>query len=249
MSGSTEGDPKSQLCVMAPNQNCRKSLEKESKLQLLLTVLPILSATLYLIGTLYHASYLGAFGVNDAMFPLPLDQVWLYGFTSLLSFGLKPMLTGISIALLVICSAGLAALLSSFPKVQHFQAACLQRLRSWLVSPQNQPPPAFIELVNRSRVPYFYMAGVFFLVVAIVFAVRLSSNAGEQAAEHHKVGWAEGTQRTAVVEVSGEQPFRAFQITCGAMHCAFWTGKETRLIRHEAAKFSVYPASKPTKHE
>ncbi|UCU99263.1 hypothetical protein [Acidovorax radicis] len=229
----------------APDQGSPTPSERDPKLQLLLTVLPVLSAALYLVGTMYQESYLLAFGVDNSMFPLPLDRVWLYGFTSLLSFGLAPMLMGVMIVLLIVMAVIIAAALSSFPKVQRGQAVFARCARKRLASIQNKPAPAMVALVDKGGVLYFYVAGFFFIVVALVSAVLLSSQAGAKAAERDKARWAEGAQRTAVASAKGEPSFTAFQVTCGAIHCAFWTGSETRILRHEeGVNLRVYPAKR-----
>ncbi|RYE42543.1 MAG: hypothetical protein EOP24_32205 [Hyphomicrobiales bacterium] len=228
-----------------PGQRCGGSQGRDSKLQVLLTVLPVLSAALYLVGTIYHESYLKSFGVDNSMFPLPLDRVWLYGFTSLLSFGLGPMLTGVPIAVLVFAVVMIAAVLSSFPRLQGIQTATLEYIRAKLPTVPNKPTPALINFLDKGGVLYFYFAGAFFLVIALVFALLLSSNAGAKAAEGDKAKWAEGAHRTAAVGIEGEPTFTAFQVTCGATHCAFWTGGETRLLRHEQmVSLLVSPAKK-----
>lgn len=228
-----------------PDQRRDGAPGRESKLQLLLTVLPVLSAALYLVGTIYHESYLASFGVDNSMFTLPLDRVLVYGVTSLVSFGLRPMLTGVSIAVLVFVVVMIAAVLLSFPRVQGIQAATLQYIRAKLPTVPNAPTPALIKFVDRWGVLYFYFAGAFFLVMALVFALLLSSNAGARAAEGDKAKWSEGTHRTAAVGIEGEPTFSAFQVTCGATHCAFWTGSGTRLLRHEqVASMLVSPAKK-----
>lgn len=231
--------------VAMPDHSLGGPQRRDSKLQVLLTVLPVLSAALYLVGTIYHESYLKSFGVDNSMFTLPLDRVLVYGFTSLVSFGLRPMLTGVSIAVLVFVVVMIAAVLSSFPKVQSIQAATLQHIRAKLATVPNRPTPALIKFVDRGGVLYFYFAGAFFLVIALVFALLLSSDAGTRAAEGDKAKWAKGAHRTAAVGMEGEPTFTAFQVTCGATHCAFWTGSKTRLLRHEqVVSLLVSPAKK-----
>ncbi len=231
--------------VATPDHSRSGSYGRESPLQLLLTVLPVLSAVLYLVGTVYHESYLRAFGVEESMFPLQIDRVWLYGFMSLLTLGLGPMLTGVSIVALVFAVVMTAAVLSSFPKVQRLQTLALQRIRSKVVAMPNTPTPALIRFVEKGGVLYFYVAGFFFIVVGLAVAILLSSDAGEKAAEGDKNSWSEGTHRTAVVNIEGKPTFTAFQVTCGATHCAFWTGSETRLLRHEqVVSLLVSPAKK-----
>lgn len=218
-----------------------------SKLQAILTVLPALSAALYLVGTIYHESYLNDFGIDNSMFPLALDRVWLYGFTSLLTFGLQPMLSGVLIAMLVLAVVMIAAVLSSLPMVQHIQASTSQRIRAKFNSLPGTPTPALVKLVDRWGVLYFYLAGAFLLVITLVFAMLLSSDAGERAAKGDKENWSKGTRRSAIVSIQGEPTATAFQVTCGATHCAFWTGRETRLLRHDqVASLLVYPAKKTT---
>lgn len=240
-----EGVHLPELPVAIPDPSRGESQGWGSRLQVLLTVLPVLSAALYLVGTIYHESYLKQFGVDNSMFPLPLDRVWLYGFTSLLTFGLQPMLSGVSIAVLVFAVVMLAAVLSSLPMVQRIQLATLQHMRAKLDSFPNTPTPALVKFVDRWGVLYLYFAGAFFLVIALIFAMLLSSDAGERAAESDKENWSKGNRRSAAVSVQGETTATAFQVTCGATHCAFWTGSETRLLRHEqVASLLVYPAKK-----
>lgn len=225
----------------------RESQVRNSKLQVLLTVLPVLSAALYLVGTIYHESYLEAFGIDNSMFPLPLDRVWLHGFKSLLTFGLQPMLSGVSIAMLVFLVVMIAAVLASLPMVQRIQAATLQRMRAKLDPLPNTPTPPLVKFLDRWGVLYFYLAGAFILVMALVSAILLSSDAGAKAAESDKAKWLKGTHRSAVVGVPGDPTSTTFQVTCGATHCAFWTGTETRLLRHEqVASLHAYPAKKAT---
>lgn len=55
--------------------------------------------------------------------------------------------------------------------------------------------------------------------------------------------WAEGKHRSAMVVIDDEAAIAAFHITCGSSHCAFWTGNEARVVRHDQIKrLNVKPA-------
>ncbi len=58
---------------------------KRLGLQTLLTVLPVLSGGLYVIGATYQEGYLAGFGVENSLFTLPPDRLLFLGLTSLIS--------------------------------------------------------------------------------------------------------------------------------------------------------------------
>jgi len=82
----------------------------ELRLQTILTVLPVLSAGLYLMGATYHQGYLDVFGLDDSLFPLATDKALLSGFLALVTFGLVPMLysifAGLALAFTVVSCRG-----------------------------------------------------------------------------------------------------------------------------------------------
>jgi len=207
---------------------------KRFGLQTLLTVLPVLSGGLYVIGVTYQEGYLAGFGVENSLFTLPPDRLLFLGLTSLISFGIGPMVYGISAALALIAAVMAALILSSLPTVQRLQAKLVARLS---VKPKlGKVAPTMLALADRSEVLYGYVVGISAVTLALVLAAVFSSRTGSQHAEQDIRKWQEGTSRTSTVVIDGEPPLRAFQIGCGAAYCAFWTGSEARLVRHEQIK-------------
>ncbi|WP_399678254.1 hypothetical protein [Xenophilus sp.] len=203
-------------------------------LQTLLTVLPVLSGGLYVIGATYQEGYLAGFGVENSLFTLPPDRLLFLGLTSLISFGIVPMAYGFLTVLALIAAVLIAAVLSSFPAVQQLQTKLLVRLtvkRKW-----GKAAPSMMALVDKSEVLYGYAIGASAVVLALVSAAVFSSRTGGQHAEQDIKKWQEGRTRTSTVVIDGEPPIRAFQIACGQTYCAFWTGAEAQLVRHEQIK-------------
>jgi flagellar basal body-associated protein FliL len=223
---------------------------KQSKIQLILTVLPVLSAGLYLVGSIYRESYLLEFGVDDSLFGLSIDRILLHGFSSFMSFSLLPFVYGILIALLLIAVTVLAASLAFLPVVHRIHAAAQKRIvsaRNWigrkLKRGAQQPAPTMMKLVDRSEVLYGYILLLLGIVLLLVGAVVLSSDAGKKQSQKDMKLWAEGKHRSAMVTIDDEVAIAAFHITCGSSHCAFWTGNEARIVRHDQIKrFTVKPA-------
>ena len=205
----------------------------ESRLKTILTVLPVLSAGLYLMGATYHQGYLDVFGLDDSLFPLATDKALLSGFLALVTFGLVPMLysifAGISLAFTVL----VAAVLSSYPKVRHWQSVILAKLPKWRA--KSQPFEAMNDLVDKSATIYGYSVGVFLLVFSLVAAAVLSGQSGREQATKEIRSFKEEVGSFAILySPLLPTPTRTKQIVCGQSHCAFWLGGESLVLRHES---------------
>jgi hypothetical protein len=121
-------------------------------LQTLLTVLPVLSGGLYVIGVTYQEGYLAGFGVGNSLFVLSPDRILFLGLTSLISFGIKPLAYSVVAVLALTAAVLIAAVLSSLPAVQQRQA----RFVRWLASKRKtgKAAPSMIALVDKSEVLY-----------------------------------------------------------------------------------------------
>lgn len=207
----------------------------ESRLQTLFTVLPVISAALYFMGITYHQSYLAVFGLDDSQFPLASDKSLVSGFLALMIFSFKPMLYAIIAVCTLVFTVIVTAILSSYPKVKHWQSVILARLASLKL--KNRPSEAMHNLVDKSTIIYGYSVGIFLLVLSLVFATVLSGKIGkEQAVKeiglfNDKLG-AYAMLHTKLLPT----PIRVKQIICSPTHCAFWLGNETLVIRHDSVE-------------
>lgn len=212
---------------------------KESQIKLLLTVLPVFTAGLYLVGAVYQDSYLLAFGVDSSMFVTAIDRVLLYGFTSLVAFGLKPAVNAILIALSLIFASIVAAVLSSVPTVDRLQAAVIRKLNWTLPERAFKPKPAMLALVDKGELIYSYITALLVIGGLLLSAVYFSATAGTEYAQRDMKAWSAGHTRSATVIVEGEAAFTALQLACSPIHCAYWTGTNTRVLRHDQTKSLV----------
>lgn len=216
-----------------------------SRVQTALTVLPVLSAGLYLMGATYHQGYLDAFGVDDSLFPLASDKALLSGFLALVSFGLVPMLYTIFAALFLAFTVMISAVLSSHPRVKHWLSVVLFRRPKWRI--KTAPSAAMNDLVDRSAIIYGYCIGVFLLTLSLVFVAILSGKSGREQAIKEIRSFDEQVGNFATLHTPLlPSPIRTKQIICGQSHCAFWLGSDSLVLRHESVERLVM--HNPTVH-
>ncbi|MFN9475117.1 hypothetical protein [Acidovorax sp.] len=196
---------------------------------------------------MHYTSYLGRYGIESTQFLLPIDRVLFNGFTSSFAFALWPIINAIAIALLVTMISMLMGGVSMLPAVKRsqsfFETKVRKALTGRLSGVAGAMTPLSALLFRVSDMFYRYAVGIFFIVVAIYGAVLASTKSGADDAEREKLRWIEKKSAVAVVKLEGEPSFDALPIICGTAHCAYWTGRETRVLRHEEVKgLSMRPA-------
>lgn len=201
-------------------------------LQTILTVIPVVSAGLYLLGATYHQGYLDGFGVDDSLFLLAPDRSLLLGFFSLISFAIVPMIyTGLAIVLLIL-AAVIAAVLSSTEKAKSWQVALERKFKRGLIN--RQPSQKVVNLLDKSATLYIYIVGIALLFIILLAIAVLSLNGGrEQASKEIKDFETGKGNYVNLKEKSQPASVKAKQITCGISHCAYWLGNEAIILRHE----------------
>lgn len=214
----------------------------DSRLQTILTVLPVLSAGLYLMGVADHQGYLDAFGVDDLLFPLAFDKALLSGFLFLATVSLVPMFKTISAALVLAGAVMVAAGLASHPRVKHWQSIVLAKLHKWRAT--NATSEAMNDFGDKSATifGYFivYSIGVLTVVILLILVTVLSFNSGRARAVRAIRSFNDQAGNYAILHSPLlPAPTRSRQIICGQSHCAFWLGSETLVLRHESIERMV----------
>lgn len=203
-----------------------------SRLQNALTILPIISAGLYLLGFSYHQGYLEAFGIEDSLFPLATDKALLFGFFAFVSFSLVPMLYIVAAVLLLFFTVLVVAILSSSPRAKHLYTKLAGKLRS-LCSKQ-KISPTLSEYVDKSGIAYSYAVGTFLVAISLILVTLLASKSGKEQAERDIASFKQNKGTWIMLHSPLlSSPTKAKQVICSTSHCAFWTGKETLILRHE----------------
>ena len=77
--------------------------------RMLLAVVPVLTATLYLMGLSSHEGLLDVYGVDSSLFPLASDTALLQGFFTLIVVGAKSILNTFYVIFLLFALIVLAA--------------------------------------------------------------------------------------------------------------------------------------------
>ena len=202
-------------------------------LQTLLTVLPVFTAGLYLLGLSYHRGYLTTFGISDTVFPLASDMALFTGFISLVNLTFPAGFYAIIALGAFIILVMVAAILSSTTRVRLVVA----RIEAWVLhrSPKVTLSPATDDLVDKSATAYGYGAGfivgVLLLFLMVIFSAK---NGGEQAKKEIADFQAGKTTRAELFSSQVPHGYVGMPIICGEKYCAFWSSAGTIMLRHEA---------------
>jgi hypothetical protein len=212
--------------------------------QSLLTVLPVLTAGLYLLGLTYHQGYLGEFGIDDSIFPLATDKALLAGFLSLVNITFPGLIYAVLMAIGFVLLVVATTVLSSTSRVR----ALIVRLRKWRVDrfPNSTHPQPAIDLIDRGATAYVYLSGVILILLLLVAIAVLSGKTGREQAEREISEFRQGrSARTEILSAQVEKPYLGKLVQCGEKYCAFWSDAGTVLLRHEVIDRAVIhpPAS------
>lgn len=212
-------------------------------LQTLLTVLPVLTAGLYLLGIAYHQGYLEAFGIDDSVLPLANDRALLNGFFALLVVSFPAILYTLGAIGAFVVLVMVVAVLSSTERVKSLVA----RAQSWVKrrrTNQLAVSPVANNLVDKGAALYGYTTGVLLAPVLVLVMATLSAKSGKEQAEREIANFKDG--KAASVQLFSPElptPFTGKLVMCGDKYCAFWGSSGTIIIGHEGIAKIV--ASKP----
>nr|WP_315478551.1 hypothetical protein [uncultured Rhodoferax sp.] len=199
--------------------------------QALLTVLPVLTAGLYLLGLSYHQGYLAAFGIDDSIFPIASDRALFNGFISLFTITFPAAIYTIGAFGAFVVMVIVAAILSSTTQVQSAVVranAWINRWRSTTTS------PVASDLVDKSAAIYGYATGLFLIYLSLLSMAALAAKSGGEQAQKEMMDF--GSGRTTSVQFFSDKspsPRLGKLVICGEKYCALWEATGTTLFRHE----------------
>lgn len=206
---------------------------KESSLKTILTVLPVLSAGLYLLGTAYYQGYLATYGIDDSLFPISTERTLLVGFIAFVNVGFIPLGYTVLAFMCLVFAVLVAAVLSSTPMLHNLKAAFLAKVARFRHA--KSIPESIENLTGKGESIYTYLAGIFICCFLMILGASASGKSGSKHAEKEMESFASG-QGSFVTVVSSLLPTsaKAKKIVCSASHCAFWLGTETVILRHDS---------------
>ncbi|PPK72519.1 hypothetical protein B0F87_1171 [Methylobacter tundripaludum] len=202
-------------------------------LQTLLTVLPVLTAGLYLLGLSYNQGYLAVFGVDDSVFPLASDKALFTGFVSLVTLTFPAVLYAIGAFVAFIVLIFVAAVLSSTARVQ----SLITRIEAWITHRRPAGITSSIagDLIDKSATVYWYASGFVLALLLFLVMAMLSDKAGHEQAEKEVADFQSGKAISAqLFSPQVPSPYLGKLVMCGDKYCAFWSNAGTIVVRHEA---------------
>ena len=202
-------------------------------LQTVLTVLPIVTAGLYLLGLTYHQGFLAGFGIEETLFPLSIDRTLFQGFVALITFGAKPLVYSLVATLAIFFMAVLAAVISSNQRVRRWGRLLVSRLHQ--PSGRESLPESATQWVDKAGTAVVYVAIIFFIFLALLVVAVVAEKSGKEQALHFIESAAKSKEGFVTLDFPDNiASVRGKPIFCSATHCAYWLGKEAVLYRNES---------------
>lgn len=200
-------------------------------IQILLTVLPVLTAGLYLLGLAYHQGYLFPFGLNESLFPLPSDKALSMGFYSLVVITFPAGIYAIGTIGAFVVLLVLAIVLSSKPRV----AAIGMYIRAKITRNQStQIPGAAERFIDLGEVACGYIVGLCISLLLVLIMAALAERSGKEQGQREIEVFANGEgSRVTVYTADIPRGLASKLVACSEIYCAFWSGINTTVLRHD----------------
>lgn len=217
-------------------------------MQIALTILPLLTACIYLFGMSRHMGYLNVFHVDSSEFPLSTEQNLLMGVIALMSNVLPLIIYPLALVGALMLLGAIIALTFRLIK------KCLDHLRTRASDIGNsegmlrflralfkyaiQPHEAkWLEAAYDAISTWYLRFCGLFVVCAIVFGLAYCSyRDGEESANKQIGKMGQGQQYIAEHLIYAKHPegISALRIACNTTQCTFWTEKDgTIYLRHD----------------
>jgi|GEM_PF-3006683 hypothetical protein len=208
----------------------------ENSLKVWLSLIPIATGILYVMGSMFLQGYLSAFNLDSTQFPVPNDRTLLNGYTLLITGGLVAWLLFFAAVFLTLISVVVGrVVMASNPKF-------LQRIKERKAKSANQTAALMQGVGGQSAEDTIYRVCIWALVIGfgvmmLFFVTVLSRQYGVAQAkediENFKVG--KGNYVSVLADTL-KGPTKAIQLLCGTTHCAFWIGDRTVVLKQDQIK-------------
>jgi hypothetical protein len=203
-------------------------------IRIVLTVLPIITAGLYLIGLAFHQGYLEGFGIEETLFPLSLERTLFQGFVAFLTLGAKPILYSVLAVMVLFISAVIVAVLSSSERVRKWAVLTLNKFKAKKQVKSNIPTWAS-ELIDAIANIFVFIAIIFFLYAALLLVAIFATQSGkEQSIQFIKKATDLKSGYVTVYIENNTDKIIGKPIICGSPYCAYWVSSEVLLLKNDS---------------
>ncbi|HDC4322891.1 hypothetical protein QK281_07880 [Aeromonas hydrophila] len=234
------------------SKNGRKPIKSPEQtlvhVQIALTLLPLLTACVYLFGMSWHMGYVEFFHVDSSEFPLSTEQNLLTGVAALV-VNILPLLTFPIVLFPALFVVGIFSVVT-FKSINWIIQASrekiisimdndplLKEVRATLNDSTRNKQPSWLTTLLTAVITWYIRFAYLIVTCGIVLMLAYySHDNGETVAvrqvKEMKEGTFASTNKLTLANNSGE--VSALRIVCNAIQCAFWSEKYgTFYLRHE----------------
>lgn len=213
-------------------------------LKTVLTVLPIVTAGLYLLGLTYHQGFLEGFGIEETLFPLSVDRTLFQGFVAFITLSAKPLAYSFLAAMAVFITAILAAAISSNRRVRNWGHSVVTKWRQ--PSSTKQPPEDQSPWIDKVAILTIYFIVASLIYLALLMVALAATKSGKEQASHFIENSSKSKEGFVFLHFSnGAASVTGKPIFCSATHCAYWLGTEAVLYKNDTVERVVMQTSAP----
>lgn len=195
--------------------------------------IPSATAILYLFGLTYHIGYLKAFGIEDSLFALASDKTLFTGFIATIDIGFMPATLIFFVVAIFFLLVLLLVILIFYTSIgERLRTKLTAKLKSWQY--KGKPHPEANTIIDKIGVWLIYSATIFIILFIFASITLLAHKSGEKQASREMHEFPESARKiTTVYSPLIKMPTNTLQIMCSDRYCAFWTGKETIVLKHD----------------
>lgn len=237
-----EHSPTSEVMKARP-----EAIRHSTKLSSVLTILPIVTSALYLLGSTYHQGFLNRFGIEETLFPLSVDRIIFEGFVAFITLSAAPFSYALVAAIAIIATVPLAALISSNQRIRIWGRILSLKLRKRFSS-QSELSESTSRWVDRAGTVAIYLIMAFALYLALLVIVISSAKSGQEQADIFKRNSTQSRDGfVALYFQGGSTPIMGKPIFCSTSYCAYWLGSETVIFKNDSIEKIVAITTTTTK--
>lgn len=203
-------------------------------IRIVLTILPIITAGLYLIGLAFHQGYLEAFGIEETLFPLSVDRTLFQGLAALLTLGANAIIYSLLAVMVLFISAVTVAVLSSNEMIRNWTNLSVNKFKPKMQVKSTIPTWAS-ELIETTANMLVYIGIVFFLYAALLLVAIFATLSGKEQSIQFikKTADLKSGYVTLHIENSTDTLIGK-SIICGSPYCAYWVDNEVVLLKNDS---------------
>lgn len=210
----------------------------ENSLKTLLSVIPIFTGFLYVIGSMYLGGYLLAYNLDGSQFQASVDRTLFSGFVVLLLNGWAPwMMLFVAIFVCWFVVSLCRVIVFSRPEFRKWLKEREARAEAnRLKNSDGVEGKALEDFLYRS---YVWAGGSLLVLLTIFFSAFLSREAGVMHARSEIEDFRNDKGNYVLVEtdmLNGKGSTKALQLICGSTSCAYWLGDRSIILKFEQIK-------------